>query len=144
MIVNSFDLRLTNKLENGQHWHNDPKYAERKDHYFAGTITINDKPVPAELHLMTCDGSIRGQRGKWSVSIDLNKQEYFDANNKAVAENCHLCCKHDNSRKASNSETAMAWPMSSSRGWKNKATHWPRNGKLIIPAAGTRSTAVAR
>lgn len=111
VVVNSFSLALTEKAEPGHYWHGNPKYAERKDHYFAGTVVVNGKEIPTNLHVMTADGSIVDDVGGWYVTAELNrpKKVYDLENNKRLAKECDRCCGGDGiMTRESKSETAVA------------------------------------
>jgi hypothetical protein len=48
-------------------------YVDRRvDHYYNVSLVIDGKPLKAELHLMSADGSIKADRGKFYASLDVN------------------------------------------------------------------------
>jgi hypothetical protein len=45
----------------------------RKDFWFKGNVEINKVVIPYQLHLFSCDGSVKGSKGRYNCSIDLNE-----------------------------------------------------------------------
>lgn len=106
LAVTDLVLTMASKVEDGKRWHGDDKYAERRDHYFAGTVAVNGRAIPIKVHLMTCDGSIRGTEGQWHVSAELNGHlERYTPAGKSLVKCCNLCCDWDGGPTG---ETAIA------------------------------------
>lgn len=73
--VENLQLTVNPEREDRCQWHDDPKYCERHDVYYEGSVRVNDVNVPIEVHLMSCDGSIKGTAGKYDYTAKVNKQE---------------------------------------------------------------------
>lgn len=74
------NLKLTVNPEREHHgqWHNDPKYSKRHDVYYEGTIEIEGHELPIEVHLMSTDGSIKADRGKYYVTANINQKHDYE------------------------------------------------------------------
>ena len=55
--------------------YNDPKQGRRADVYFGGSITVNGKILPCEVHLLDKGG---WEKGSWYVTMNANENKHWN------------------------------------------------------------------
>jgi len=84
---------------------NDPEKGNRADVYFGGTITVNGKVLPCEVHLFRVDKE-GWNKGSWYVTMSVNENKNWNENVStrdmfdALPEHCKECHKESYVGKA--------------------------------------------
>ncbi len=106
---------------------------ERADVYFEGTVTVNSRVMPCEVHLFRVDKD-GWQAGHWYVTMDLNQDKDWRKNHtdyrndfdNILQEQCHECHKDSYVGKAL---AAAIHPVLVSKGFKLAEGIGDRGGK---------------